>query len=127
MKDDEQDEVEKKTIKNHSIQSVAFDEHEDFNVTISEVVDGEGNPYTEDNPLGINDEFIVELNWHLINNHNYNPGDIETIELPKEIYIPEMLEDELKDDETGNVIANYKIGRASCRERWKWQNGKCST
>src|SRR5690625_2723240 len=40
--DDEQDVVETKTIQNHSIQSVAY-EHEDFNVTISEVVDGEGN------------------------------------------------------------------------------------
>src|SRR5690625_6026641 len=76
--DDEQDVAETKTIQNHSIQSVAFDEHEDFNVTISEVVDGDGNPYTEDNPLGINDEFIVELNSHLQDNHNYTPGDIET-------------------------------------------------
>src|SRR5690625_6172004 len=62
--DDEQDVVETKTIQNHSIQSVAFDEHEDFNLTISEVVDGEGNLYTEDNPFVIIYKFKVYLIWN---------------------------------------------------------------
>lgn len=82
-----------------------------FIVTISEITDQNGEPYTEDRPLGINDEFRVKHEWSLVNNHNYQPGDTETIELPKEIYVPEELEGELKDEATQEVIAYYKVNK----------------
>lgn len=85
------------------------DSHYGFKMVISDVVDGDGNPYTEENPLGINDEFRVKIDWNLANNHNYEPGEHEVIQLPKEVYIPMLLEGELRGEASGDVIANYIV------------------
>ncbi|HLS67110.1 MAG TPA: collagen binding domain-containing protein, partial [Pseudogracilibacillus sp.] len=91
-----------------NIRPFQLDGRKGFKLTTSEVKDGD-KEYTEDNPLGIDDEFTVILEWELENNHEYQSGDTVTIELPKEIYIPQMLENELKDNESGEVIANYTV------------------
>src|SRR5690625_1207415 len=107
--DNEQNVEEVNTDQNQSIQLLHHDGHEGFSMTISKVVDGDGNPYTKDNPLGINDEFKVKVNWELVDGHNYKPEDYEIIQLPKEVYIPTELEGELKDENSGDIIANYVV------------------
>src|SRR5699024_10493489 len=92
-----------------SVKPVHHDGHEGFSMEIIELVNNEGEPYTEDNPLGPNDEFILSIDWELENGHNYKGGDYETFELPPEVKMTnEIIGEELR-DELGNLVATYDV------------------
>ena len=92
-----------------SVKPVHHDGHEGFSMEIIELVNNEGEPYTEDNPLGPNDEFILSIDWELENGHNYKGGDYETFELPPEVQMTnEIIGEELR-DELGNLVATYDV------------------
>src|SRR5699024_8807293 len=78
---------------------------------ISEVMDLQGNPYNENNPLKPDDEFWVKVDWELKDGHKYIDGDTVTFQLPDELHLAGDLDGELKDD-FGNTVATYKITQA---------------
>lgn len=85
-------------------------ERKGFKVEVSDVLDGpNGTPYDETNPLTLEDEFWLKLNWSLDNNHNYQPGDSESIQLPKEVVLLEAITGAELKDEFGQVIATYDV------------------
>src|SRR5690625_4125844 len=82
--------------------------NEFFDFKISEVMDLQGNPYNENNPLKPDDEFWVKVDWELKDGHKYIDGDTVTFQLPDELHVNGDLDSELKDN-LGNQVATYTI------------------
>lgn len=81
-----------------------------FDLKISEIKDLDDNAYGESNPLKPNDEFWVNTNWELKDNHPYRGGDTLEFELPNELkpVLDGSYDNDLKDG-LGNLVANYTV------------------
>ena len=93
--------------KDHA-QAVADGEKQGFQLTLGQVTDLDGNPFTEENLLDPREEFWLKLDWTLENGHNYKAGDTEIFELPKGIKIIQEMTGELL-DASGQLVATYII------------------
>src|SRR5690625_7526631 len=83
------------------------EEKHGFNLKLDKVTDLDDEPYSAANLLDPKDEFKLQLEWNLIDGHNYKNGDTITFDLPKGIKIQDEIKVELKD---GNqTVANAVI------------------
>ncbi|MFD2831071.1 Cna B-type domain-containing protein [Corticicoccus populi] len=78
-----------------------------FNLQIDSLLDMSGVEISDQNPLGLTDEFILNIHWSLDNNHGINEGDTLTIDLPQGILIVAEASGTL--DVSGEPVLDYVI------------------
>lgn len=99
---------ENKTAKTDEATHETSEEKHGFNLELGEVTDLDGNSYSEEKLLNPQDEFYLNLDWDLADDHHYKAGDTETFDLPNGIKIVENIEVELLDS-TGQLVANAVV------------------
>ena len=108
QEDGESEKMEDEEIENSEDEEGEEDEEDEkgFHITLKYAKGLKGEEIDEENPIGLEEEFILYYEWSLDDNNSYVEGNQVSISLPKGIKIKEESKGELKDKD-GQVYANY--------------------